>query len=70
MAIDFGDTATGPVADENDWTSKGPRIIRPRREVTGTVTGMFALAGNAVKVTTVTGEVLCIRVHSYSRTRA
>ncbi|MGH3283598.1 MAG: hypothetical protein ACRDPD_02740 [Streptosporangiaceae bacterium] len=55
---------TGHVADENDWTSSGPRIIRPKRTVTGTVIGLFADSRAAVKVETRAGETLCVRVLS------
>lgn len=69
MSIDFGDTATGIVANENDWTNSGPRIIRPRREITGTVIGLFATSDKAVKVKTLEGETACIRVISHRRSR-
>lgn len=61
-ALDFGDRATGVVANENDWGSAGPRIIPPRRTVTGTVVGLFAEAPAVVRVRTDTGETVCIRV--------
>jgi hypothetical protein len=69
MTIDFGDTVTGVVANENDWTSSGPRIVRPRREVTGTVIGLFANSRTAVTVKTPAGESLCVRVVSHRKTR-
>lgn len=68
MTIDFGDTVTGIVANENDWTNSGPRITRPRRTVTGTVVGLFA-DSSAVKVQTPAGETLCVRVLSHRKTR-
>lgn len=61
---DFGDTVTGIVADENDWTGSGPRMLRPRRTVTGTVVGLFADSHAAVRVKTVAGETVCVRVTS------
>lgn len=66
-APDFGDTVTGTVADENDWSGAGPRILRPRRTVTGTVVGLFADSATAVKVQTAAGEALCVRVVSLRR---
>lgn len=63
---DFGDTVTGVVSNENDWTNSGPRIIRPRRVVSGIVTGLFADSATAVKVQTRAGEILCVRVLSRS----
>jgi hypothetical protein len=60
MTIDFGDTVTGIVANENDWTNSGPRILRPRREVTGTVVGLFANSERAVTVKTPAGETVCV----------
>lgn len=66
---DFGDTVTGHVADENDWTASGPRIIRPKRTVAGTVVGLFADSPMAVKIQTRAGETFCVRVISHSRPR-
>ena len=63
-APDFGDIVTGHVADEDDWTVSGPRIIRPKRTVTGTVVGLFADSRTAVKVETRAGETMCVRVLS------
>jgi hypothetical protein len=63
-APDFGDTVTGHVADENDWTASGPRIIRPKRTVAGTVVGLFADSRTAVRVETRAGEIVCVRVLS------
>lgn len=66
---DFGDQVTGTVADENDWGSSGPRIVSPRRIVTGTVVGLFGAAPSVVKVQTGSGEILCIRVTGLKRRR-
>jgi hypothetical protein len=59
--IDFGQTATGIVVNENDWGGKNPRVVRPRRRVTGTVTGLFPAAPNVCGVRTPDGEDLTIR---------
>lgn len=61
---DFGDRVTGVVADENDWGSSGPRIIPPRREVTGVVVGLYSAAPAVARVQTPDGERLCIRITS------
>lgn len=61
-SYDFGDRATGVVANENDWGSTGPHIARPRRVVTGTVVGLYPEAPSVVKVQTAAGDVFCIRV--------
>lgn len=63
-APEFGDTVTGHVADENDWTASGPRIITPKRLFTGTVTGLFATDPRAAKVTNRAGEERCVRIIS------
>jgi hypothetical protein len=59
---DFGDRATGLVADENDWTKTGPRMIHPLTRKWGTVTGIFTNSRNAVTIQTASGETYCIRV--------
>ena len=61
-APDFGDMVTGTVADENDWTGSGPRVIRPRRVVRGRVVVLFGTTDNAAKIETPAGEVLCVRL--------
>ena len=61
-SYDLGDSATGIVADENDWNNKGPRIIQPKRTAWGTVTGLFANTKNAVIIQTDKCETYCIRV--------
>jgi predicted RNase H-like nuclease (RuvC/YqgF family) len=61
---DFGDTVTGTVADENDWTGAGPRPATPRRVVTGVVVGLYPGTGTAVSVRTTAGDVVCVRVIS------
>ena len=61
---DFGDTVTGTVADENEWTGAGPRPTTPRRVVTGVVVGLYPGAAAAVSVRTTAGEVVCVRVIS------
>lgn len=61
-APDFGDLVTGTVADENDWTGAGPRVIRPARTVAGMVVGIFADAPRAAKIRTRQGDVFCVRV--------
>jgi len=66
---DFGDTATGVVANENDWGSSGPRILAPRRMVTGTVVGLYPQAPAVVKVQTPAGETCCIRITAGRRPR-
>lgn len=69
MIIDFGDTVTGIIANENDWTNSGPRIIRPRREITGTVTGLFALSDKTARIKTPEGETACVRILSHRKSR-
>lgn len=59
--LDFGQQATGVVADERDWGGRNPAIVRPRRVVTGEVHRIFSGAPNVVGVTTPTGEQLVIR---------
>jgi hypothetical protein len=59
---ELGDSATGIIADENDWNKTGPRIITPRKTAWGTVTGIFATTRNAVMIRTATGQTYCIRV--------
>lgn len=59
---DFGQTVTGTVADENDWTNAGPRIIRPARTARGRVVGLFADEPGACKIETPAGEVVCVRL--------
>ena len=66
---DFGDRATGTVVDEHDWGPSGPRIITPRRVVSGTVVGLFGEAPAVVKVQTGGGEILCIRITGPRRRR-
>lgn len=66
---DFGDTVTGHIADENDWTKSGPRIITPKRTFTGTVTGLFTDEPHAAKVTNRAGEQRCVRIISIIRQR-
>jgi hypothetical protein len=61
---EFGDTVTGHIADENDWTGSGPRIITPKRAFTGTVTGLFAEDRRAAKVTNRAGDERCVRIIS------
>lgn len=59
---DFGDSATGIVANPDDWTKTGPRVKKPRTTKWGIVTGLFAGANNAVSIQTDNGETYCIRV--------
>ena len=66
---DFGDTVTGHIADENDWTKSGPRLVTPKRTFTGTVTGLFADEPRAAKVTNRAGEQRCVRIISIIRQR-
>lgn len=58
---EFGDEVRGVVADENDWGTCGPRIVRPRREATGQVVGMYSAAADVVAIQTGDGERVCIR---------
>lgn len=60
---------TGHIADENDWTNSGPRIIAPKRIFTGTVTGLFANTTRAAKVTDRAGTERCVRIISITRPR-
>lgn len=68
-APDFGDTVCGIVADPDDWTGAGPRVIRPTRTVAGTVVGLFATSDKAVRVQLRSGDVVCVRVLSCVRPR-
>lgn len=61
---DFGDVVTGFAADDTDWTSAGPRLLRPKRAVTGTVCGLYVEGPEAARVVTGAGEELCVRVTS------
>ncbi|MCX5174056.1 helicase associated domain-containing protein [Streptomyces virginiae] len=62
---DFGQTAGGNVVDPNDWGSKYPRQVTPRRWATGTVIGQFAAAHDIVTIRTAEGEDLTIRANPY-----
>lgn len=64
---DLGQVVTGIVADENDWAKAGPRIITPRRTVTGIVTGLFMLCPSAATIRTDAGETVCVRVTAIVR---
>lgn len=66
---DFGDTVTGYAADPDDWTGAGPRVLRPRRTVTGTVVGLFATSAKGARVQLRSGEVVCVRVLACTRPR-
>lgn len=59
---DFGDLVSGTVADEHDWTARGPRIIRPKRTVRGTVIGLYGDAPDVARIETKDGERVCVRV--------
>jgi hypothetical protein len=58
---DFGDNATGTVADEHDWGGKYPAIIRPRRFASGVVVGVYPAAPDVYKIRTADGEILVVR---------
>lgn len=60
--LEFGERVTGRVADDNDWTASGPRLVRPARTVTGTVVGIFGNSRTACKIQTGSGEIVCVRV--------
>lgn len=64
---DFGDRVTGVVADETDWGTSGPRIARPRREITGDVVGLYSAAADVATVETDDGERYCVRVTGRAR---
>lgn len=58
-----GDRPPGPGFPAGLWgPGNRPRIITPRRIVTGAVVGLFSEAPAVVKVRTGAGETLCIRV--------
>jgi hypothetical protein len=61
---DFGDVVTGFAADDTDWTARGPRLLRPKRAVTGTVCGLYVEGPEAARIITDAGEELCVRVTS------
>lgn len=61
MPFDLGHTASGIVANENDWGGKNPAISRPRRGASGVVVGLFHAAPNVVQVRTQDNSVLTIR---------
>jgi hypothetical protein len=66
---EFGDTVTGFAADDNDWTASGPRLLRPKRTVTGTVCGLYP-GSEAARIVTSSDEEVCVRVTSVRVTPA
>lgn len=58
---EIGTRASGTVCNEHEWGGHNPPIIRPKRVVIGTITGVFTAAPNVVHVQTDAGEHLVIR---------